>query len=78
MTNSTALLDRGMRCLNSELGLLDAERFVALLLREPFDYTEWRKDNLFTGMSIDQIIDEADRYCKENTAQRRLGLEVWQ
>jgi hypothetical protein len=66
MTNSTALLDKGMRCLNNGLGILDAERFVALLSREPFDYTEWRKDNLFTGMSLDEIIDEADKYCKEN------------
>ena len=68
MTNSVALLERGMRCLNDELGLLDAERFVAMLLREPFDYTEWRKNNLFVGMTIDQIIDQADKYCKENEA----------
>jgi len=66
MTNSTVLLDKGMRCLTSELGLVEAERFISLLLREPFDYTEWRKDNLFVGMSLDEIIDEADKYCKEN------------
>jgi len=64
MTNSAVLLDRGIRCLNNELGILDAERFVALLLKESFDYTEWRKDHLFVGMSIDEIIDEADKYCK--------------
>jgi len=64
MINNAVLLDRGIRCLNNELGILDAERFVALILREPFDYTEWRKDNLFAGMSIDEIIDEADKYCK--------------
>ena len=66
MINSAVLLDKGIRCLNNELGILEAERFVALLLKEPFDYTEWRKDNLFAGMSIDEIIDEADKYCKEN------------
>ena len=66
MTNSAVLLDRGIRCLNNELGIMEAERFVALLLRETFDYTEWRKNNLFVGMSIDEIIDEADKYCKEN------------
>jgi len=69
MINSTALLDRGIRCLNNELGILDAERFVALILREPFDYTEWRKNNLFVDMSLDEIIDEADKYCKENALQ---------
>ncbi|MDR1162140.1 MAG: hypothetical protein LBK45_07345 [Tannerellaceae bacterium] len=61
------LLDRGMRCLSNELGILNAERFIALLLKEPFDYTEWRQKNLFAGMSLDEIIDEADSYCKENT-----------
>jgi hypothetical protein len=67
MTNSMALLDRGMRCLSNELGILNAERFVALLLREPFDYTEWRQNNLFVDMSLDEIIDEAEKYCKENS-----------
>jgi hypothetical protein len=37
-----------------------------LLSRERFDYTEWRKDNLFVGMNLDEIIDAADKYCKEN------------
>ena len=69
MTNSAVLLDRGMRCLSNELGILDAERFMALILREPFDYTEWRRNNLFVGMSIDEIVDEADKYCKENARQ---------
>jgi hypothetical protein len=74
MTNSAVLLDRGIRCLNNELGILDAERFVALILRESFDYTEWRKNNLFIGMSIDEIIEEADKYCKENALQPTGGL----
>ena len=36
------------------------------IIKEPFDYTEWRK-NLFVGMmSIDEINDEADKYCKNS------------
>ena len=66
MTNSAVLLDRGMRCLTSELGLVEAEQFVYLLLSEPFNYTEWRKDNLFAGMSVAEISRAADKYCKEN------------
>ena len=66
MTNSAVLLDRGMRCLSNELGLVQAEQFVYLLLSEPFNYTEWRKDNLFIGMSVSEISQEADKYCKEN------------
>ena len=66
MTNNTELLDKGIRCLTNELGLVEAEQFVYLLLSEPFNYTEWRKNNLFTGMSILEISQAADRFCKEN------------
>jgi len=66
MINSAVLLDKGMRCLSSELGLVEAERFVYLLLSEPFNYTEWRKDNLFKDMSVAEISREADKYCREN------------
>jgi len=66
MTNSAVLLDKGMRCLTNELGLVQAEQFVYLLLSEPFNYTEWRKDNLFTDMSVAEISQAADKYCKEN------------
>ena len=65
MTNSAVLLDKGIRCLTNELGLLEAEQFIFLLLSEPFDYTEWRKDNLFKGMTVAEISQAADSYCKE-------------
>ena len=32
----------GMTVLLEKLGKVDAERFIALFLREPFDYTLWR------------------------------------
>jgi len=65
MTNSAVLLDRGIRCLTNELGLVEAEQFVYLLLSEPFNYTEWRRNNLFAGMSVDEISRAADKYCRE-------------
>jgi len=34
----------GMNALCEKLGEVDAERFVALILREPFDYTAWREN----------------------------------
>jgi len=66
MTNNAVLLDKGMRCLTNELGLVEAEQFIYLLLSEPFNYTEWRKDALFTGMSVEDISQAADQYCREN------------
>ena len=34
----------GMKLLRNELGLVESERFLALMLREPFDYTKWRQE----------------------------------
>lgn len=34
----------GMRALIQNLGTVEAERFIALLNREHFDYTEWREN----------------------------------
>jgi hypothetical protein len=53
-------------CFTNELGLLEAEQFVYTLLSQPFDYTEWRKNNLFEGMSVAELSAAADKYCKEN------------
>lgn len=41
----TALKWEGMEILIKNLGYVDAERFVALMNREPFDYTKWRQSN---------------------------------
>jgi hypothetical protein len=53
--NETMLLDAGMQTLVNTLGSVEAERFIALILREPFDYTQWRQQNLCAGMSVEQI-----------------------
>ena len=66
MMNNTVLLNTGMKHLSDKLGLVEAERFISLILREPFDYTQWRKDNLFVGMSIEELSSEAKKYCDEN------------
>ena len=49
---------KGMEILTKHLGLVDAERFISLIQREPFDYTSWRK-NLFEGLSVEQLNDMA-------------------
>ena len=52
--NDTVLLDTGMDVLVERLGLVDAERFIYLVNKEPFDYTKWRQ-NLFEGMTGREI-----------------------
>jgi len=55
----TILMRTGMKVLIEQLGNINAERFVSILLREPFDYTEWRKNNLCVGMTVNEISKEA-------------------
>ena len=50
----TVLKCKGMDALSKALGLVDAERFISLILREPFDYTEWQRD-LYKDVSLDEF-----------------------
>lgn len=52
---------RGFRVLSQQLGMLDAERFLSLVQRERFDYTQWRQD-LFEGLSGEEISRRAMEY----------------
>jgi len=62
--NNAAVLDKGIKCLTENLGMLEAEQFIYVLKSQPFDYTEWRKTNLFTGMTLEEISNAADEHCK--------------
>ncbi len=58
MITDTELRLRGITVLAQALGSVEAERFVALIQREPFDYTKWRQDK-WNGLSIDEISERA-------------------
>lgn len=44
MKTDTDIRFEGMRALMQNLGAVEAERFITLINREHFDYTEWRKN----------------------------------
>ena len=50
----TEIRRTGMKVLQKNLGLVEAERFITLTLREPFDYTEWRQD-LFEDLTPEEL-----------------------
>ena len=50
----------GMQALISTLGLVEAERFVAALSRDRFNYTQWRRSGL-PQMSVEDIAREANQ-----------------
>lgn len=62
----TQIRIEGMKALISALGNVDAERFVALINSEPFDYTEWRKEGLgFENMSARDLGKLAHEYASK-------------
>ena len=52
------LRNEGMKVLINNLGPVEAERFISLIIREPFDYTEWQRD-LFNNMSVKELSNNA-------------------
>ena len=54
----------GMEALIERLGEVGAERFITLLLREPFDYTEWQKD-LWKNVPVRELSARAMKYVEE-------------
>jgi hypothetical protein len=44
MLTDTVLKRKGLEVLTQGLGILDSERFISLIMSEPFDYTKKQKD----------------------------------
>ena len=56
----------GMQALISTLGLVEAERFILVMIRDRFDYTQWRQEGL-PKISLKELAEEA------NTLTNQLG-----
>ncbi|MGD2092454.1 MAG: hypothetical protein GTO45_32265 [Candidatus Aminicenantes bacterium] len=54
MMTDTELKIKGFNTLVDTLGEVEAERFISLILREPFDYTKWQK-HLWENRSVEDI-----------------------
>jgi len=64
LKSEAVLRVEAMNLLVENLGLVDAERFVDLIKRDKFDYTEWQRD-LWEGKTIDEINEMAIKFQKE-------------
>ena len=65
MNSVVELMDAGFACLIERLGVVDAERFVAMIKRDSFDYTLWRRE-YFDKMDLNQVSEEAAVYAKSH------------
>jgi len=54
----TEIRVKGVQILAQYLGDIEMERFIALIQREPFDYTQWRQ-NIDMDESIEEISNQA-------------------
>ena len=63
MRAEMTLRNEGMKILISHLGLVEAERFISLIIREPFDYTEWQRD-IFNDLSVKELSNLATQEYK--------------
>ncbi len=66
MITDTEVRIRGLHALVEALGTVEAERFITLMLREPFDYTSWQK-NLCADKSVDEISKAAMELRRAST-----------
>lgn len=65
MKTDTIVRIEGMDALIATLGAVDAERFITLVKRDTFDYTEWQRES-WSDKSIEEIHAAATEYEKES------------
>ena len=66
MMDSTAeIMNKGMKCLMEQMGVIEAERFISVIIREKFDYTKWQRD-YFDAKTPTVIREEASQFEKNH------------
>ena len=58
MITDEELKVEGLKVLTEALGDVQAEKFIALIMRSPFDYTKWQR-KLWVGKTVEEISNAA-------------------
>ena len=66
MRTDSTLRYEAMDVLMRTFGPVDAERFISMIKRDTFDYTEWRR-GLWNDMTIEEVFTEAVEYEKKQS-----------
>lgn len=64
MLNDDEIFAKGLKVLVEGIGDLEAEKFIALVNRNKFNYTEWRRENLFKDITPEEFNKSAIEYAK--------------
>ena len=70
-SNTVEIMNRGMQCLTDNLGVIEAEHFISVIIREKFDYTKWQRD-YFDKM--EDFHKEAIEYAKSHPRSGKAQL----
>lgn len=65
MKTDAEIKSKGFNALLAELGSVGMEKFIALIQREPFDYTQWQRD-LWDNKTMEDISKNA-MHLRQNT-----------
>ncbi len=65
MYTDTEIKAAGLSALVEALGEVQAEKFIALIRREPFDYTKWQR-TLWPDKSMEEISRAAMKHRQQN------------
>ena len=70
--NDTLLRQNAIKCLIKNLGVVQTERFISLIIKDPFDYTKWQQD-LYSDLSVDELFEAASAWKKTETDQTTVN-----
>lgn len=65
MKTDNELKSEGMEILRSRLGLVESERFIALVVRDTFDYTRWRQER-WADTTVEELAEQARQLRTKN------------
>ena len=61
MLTDAEIRKKGLKVLVENLGDVDAEKFISLIIKEPFDYTQWQS-LLWKDETVETISERAMDY----------------
>ena len=73
MFTTADIMNKGMKCLIEQMGVLGAEEFISIIIREKFDYTKWQReyfDNIAQGEFYNSALEYAKNHPYTGNAER--------
>ena len=58
---TSEIMRKGMECLTQQMGIVEAEQFISVIIREKFDYTKWQR-GYFDRKTPEEISREASDF----------------